>query len=78
MKLLKKTLEEIYHKTIVSKVTCGISICMGNCSVPLFQRLEAIHDRAARFIYNLLKELRDEESLKRARLTFTLPEKTIN
>ena len=65
MKLPKTALEEIYYKTIVSRVTYGISV-WGNCSVPLFQRLEAIHARAARFIYNLPKELPDEESLKRA------------
>ena len=65
MKLQKKALEEIYYKTILSRVTYGISV-WGNCSVPLFQRLEAIHTRAARFIYNLKKELSYEESLKRA------------
>ena len=65
MKLPKKALEETYYKTIVSRVTYGISV-WGNCSVPLFQRPEAIHARAARFINNLLKELPDEESLKRA------------
>ena len=65
IKLPKKALEEIYYKTIISRVTYGISV-WGNCSVPLFQRLEAIHARAARFIYNLPKELPDEKSLKRA------------
>ena len=58
-------MQEIYYKTIVSGVTYGISV-WGNCSVPLFQRLEAIHATAARLIYNLPKELSDEESLKRA------------
>ena len=65
MKLPKNALEDIYYKTIVSRVTYGISV-WGNCSVPLFQRLEALHARAPRFIYNLSKELPDEESLKRA------------
>ena len=65
MKLPKKALEEIYYKTIVSRVTYGISVWR-NCSVPLFQRLQAIHARAAIFIYNLPKELPDEENLKRA------------
>ena len=65
IKLPKNALEEIYYKTIVSRVTYGISV-WENCSVSLFQRLEAIHTRAARFIYNLPKELPDEESLKRA------------
>ena len=55
MKLPKKALEKIHFKTIVSKVMYGISVWV-NCSVPLFQRQEAVHARAARFNYNLLKE----------------------
>ena len=55
-------MEEISYKTIVSRVTFGISV-WGNCSVPLFERLEAIHARAARFTYNLPKELPDKSRL---------------
>ena len=65
MNLPRMALEEIYFKTVISKVTYCISV-WGNCSVPLFKTLESIHARAARFIYSLPKTLSDEESIVRA------------
>ena len=45
-------LEEIYYKTVISGITYCISV-WGNCSIALFQKLETIHSRAVRQIFNL-------------------------
>ena len=46
--LPRKVLEEVYFKTVISSTVYGISV-WGSCSVALFQQLEAVHARAARF-----------------------------
>ena len=51
-RLSPKVLKEIYFKTVVPGVTYCISVWDG-CTVPLFNKLEEIHTRAARLIHNL-------------------------
>ena len=51
-RLPSKILEEIYFKTVIPGVTYCISV-WGNCSTPLFNKLEEIHVKAARFIHRL-------------------------
>ena len=55
-------LEEIYYKTIIPQVTYCISI-WGNCSIPLFSKLERYHLRAARIIYKLPDTVKDYDIL---------------
>ena len=59
-------LEEIYYKTVISGITYCISV-WGNCSIALFQKLETIHSRAARQIFNLPTGYPDDVSLTHAK-----------
>ena len=63
--LPRKVLEEVYFKTVISSMVYGISV-WGSCSVALFQQLEAVHARAARFIYKISKTTTDENCLRTA------------
>ena len=59
-------LEEFYYKTIISGITYCISV-WGNCSVALFQKIETVHSRAARQIFNLPRGYPDDVSLTHAK-----------
>ena len=59
-------LEEIYYKTVISGITYCISVWW-NCSIALFQKLETIHSRAARQIFNLPRGYPDDVSLTHAK-----------
>ena len=67
MKFLpRQVLEKIYFSTVISKVTYCTSV-WGNCSTAQFEKLEIIHGRAARMIYNLKRSTSKEESLSIAK-----------
>ncbi|PFX27068.1 RNA-directed DNA polymerase from mobile element jockey [Stylophora pistillata] len=63
--LPKSTVETIYFKTIISSVLYGVAV-WGSCSWALLEKLERIHARAARLIYNLPREttINDLRNLK--------------
>lgn len=63
--LPKSTLETIYFKTIIPSVLYGVAV-WGSCSSALLEKLERIHARAARLIYNLPREttINDLRNLK--------------
>ena len=63
MKFLPRpVLEKIYFSTVISKITYCMSV-WGNCSTAQFEKLEIIHGRAARMIYNLTRSTSKEEGL---------------
>ncbi len=59
-------LEEIYYKTVISGITYCISV-WGNCLIASFQKLETVHSRAARQIFNLPRGYPDDISLTHAK-----------
>ena len=56
----KRVLKEVYFKTIIPSVVYCIFV-WGNCSIPLFQRTEAIHTRAVRLVHKLPRETEKED-----------------
>ena len=67
MKFLPRpVLEKIYFSTVISKITYCMSV-WGNCSTAQFEKLEIIHGRAARMIYNLTRSTSKEEGLSIAK-----------
>jgi len=63
--LLKKSLEEIYFKTIIPSVTYGISV-WGNCQPSALNFLNSTHARAACIIKELQSSLADDTSITKS------------
>ena len=64
-RLPPKVLEEIYFKTVVPGVTYCIPV-WGGCTAPLFSKLEEIHTKAARLIYDLPRDRDNTYVLEKA------------
>ena len=62
-RLSTKILEEIYFKTVIPEVTYCISV-WGGCTAPIFNKLEEVHVKAARFIYSMSSD-QDNSSVLR-------------
>lgn len=50
--LPSRTLGDIYFKTVLPQITYRISV-QGGCTTPLFNKLEEIHAKAARYIHRI-------------------------
>lgn len=66
MKILpKKSLEEIYFKSLIPSITYSISV-WGNCSPSAMNSLNSIHARASSIINNLQPSLADNICLSKS------------
>lgn len=64
-RLPSRTLEEIYFKTVLPGITYCISV-WGGCTTPLFNKLEEIHAKAARYIHRIPSATDNFKVLKQA------------
>ena len=54
--------EEIYHKTVVSLITCCISV-WDTSSPTVLQELDVLHERAAKFVYGIKETMSVKNTL---------------
>ena len=58
--------QDLYFKVILPSVTYGLILWGSCCNSDLFQSMERLHCRAARLIFNLLKDMASADVLQRA------------
>lgn len=63
--LPSRTLEEIYFKTVLPRITYCISV-WGGCTTPLFNKLQEIHAKAAIYIQTIPSATDNFKVLKQA------------
>ena len=64
--LPRNVCQDLYFKVILPSVTYGLILWGSCCNFDLFQSLERLHCRAARLIFNLLKDMASVDVLQRA------------
>lgn len=61
--LPSRTLGDIHFKTVLPQITYRISV-QGGCTTPLFNKLEEIHAKAARYVHRIHCEAGNFKVLK--------------